>query len=74
MLSAYNVGAGLAGILINIIRIIILYIDQNTLSESSVVDPQDNGYTNNLAFYLTNALFQIVAASMYFIESKNPLA
>ena len=54
---------GLSGILMNAVRCVIIYIGQKS--------GRDDNYFDTLVFYLINTFFEILAASMYFVEIKN---
>ena len=60
---------GLSGILMNLIRMILIYIGDQTKTSGD-----DDPFINTLAFYIVNAVFNLISASMYFVERKNQIA
>ena len=67
-MGAVQFGVGISGILVNVIRIIIIYIGLH----SKKVD--EDPFMNNFVFYLVTTACLIVSASMYFIERSSPYA
>lgn len=57
----------------NIIRIILIYIDFKKNPEKGY-GGADSKFANTLAFYIVNVVILFIAAMMYFVERGNKLS
>lgn len=70
-MGAIAIGMGVAGILMNIINIVIIFIGQHNKDAS---DSDVTTFMSTLIYYLINAVLNLMAASLYYIEKNNLLA